>query len=233
MSEKIQNQNNRSKMDFAELRKIVRRGEGQHLEFKLKATHPEKIVRGMVALANSEGGWLLLGVDDDHHIKGVKYPLDDEFVMTKAIIAHISPPILYRLEKIPLDENPDREVLAFYINKGIVLHYFKEDPAEKKGKAYIRVADKSFKASPEMWEILKKKIKNKDVKFHYGTKEQLLLQYLAANKHITVDEFAQIAQISRQIASRTLVLLVVAKVLQIHPQESGYDFFAYDEIPER
>jgi len=217
-------------MDFAELRKIVRQGEGQHLEFKLKATHPEKIVRGMVALANSEGGWLLLGVDDNRDIKGVKFPLDDEFVMLKAIGEYTSPPLRYRLDKIPLDENPDREVLAFYIAKGTVLHYFKELPTDKKGRAYIRIGDKSFKASKEMWEILKKKIKNKDVGFSYGEKEQLLLQYLEVHKQITVETFATVAHISLGLASRTLVILTVAQLLQIHPHENGQDYFEFNVI---
>lgn len=219
-------------MDFEELRKLVKQGEGQRVEFKLKATHPEKIVRGMVALANSEGGWLFLGVGDDRLIKGVKFPADDEFVMAKAIGEYASPPLRYRLEKIPIDENPDREVLAFYIAKGSELHYFKETPQERRGKAYIRIADKSFKASPEMWEVLKYRIKNKSVKFHYGDNERILLQYLEKNKHITVDEFATLAQIPRPKASRTLILLVVARVLKIYPQESGQDFFEFNEDVE-
>jgi predicted HTH transcriptional regulator len=216
-------------MDFEELRKLVKQGEGQHTEFKLKATHPEKIVRGMVALANSEGGWLFLGVDDTKIIKGVKFPLDDEFVMIKAIGEYASPPLRYKLDKIPIEENPDREVLAFYIPKASELHYFKENPTDRKGKAYIRIGDKSFKASPEMWEILKYRIKNKAINIRYGDKERTLLQYLEQNKHITVDEFAKIAQIPRLRASRTLVTLVVANVLKIHPQENGQDFFEYNE----
>jgi predicted HTH transcriptional regulator len=149
--------------------------------------------------------------------------------MVKAIGEYASPPLRYKLEKIPLEENPDREVLAFYIPKAHELHYFKENPADRKGKAYIRIADKSFKASPEMWEVLKHRVKNKAIKFRYGDKERALLQYLEQNKHITVDEFATIAQIPRLRASRTLVVLVVADVLKIHPQENGQDFFEYNE----
>ncbi|MDZ7649627.1 MAG: ATP-binding protein [Cytophagales bacterium] len=48
-----------------------------HLEFKRKAAYPEKIVRELIAFANTEGGTLLVGVDDDKSIPGVKYP-DEE-----------------------------------------------------------------------------------------------------------------------------------------------------------
>lgn len=57
-----------------QLRRLVMEGEGQHLEFKRKVSHPEKIVREMIAFANSEGGTILIGVDDDGLLAGVKYP---------------------------------------------------------------------------------------------------------------------------------------------------------------
>ena len=47
------------------LRRLVSQGEGQHLEFKRKASYPDKIVRELIAFANSQGGTLLVGVDDD------------------------------------------------------------------------------------------------------------------------------------------------------------------------
>jgi predicted HTH transcriptional regulator len=43
-------------MDLKELKTLVKRGEGANLEFKLKASHPEKIVREVVAFANTDGG---------------------------------------------------------------------------------------------------------------------------------------------------------------------------------
>jgi predicted HTH transcriptional regulator len=49
---------------------LVRKGEGATLEFKLKSNHPEKIVREVVAFANSQGGLLLIGVGDDKSIPG-------------------------------------------------------------------------------------------------------------------------------------------------------------------
>ncbi|MFM8913049.1 MAG: helix-turn-helix domain-containing protein, partial [Flammeovirgaceae bacterium] len=57
-----------------ELKKLVFEGEGLQLEFKRKASYPEKIVRDLIAFANTEGGTLLVGVDDDKTIPGVKYP---------------------------------------------------------------------------------------------------------------------------------------------------------------
>ncbi|MCK5704374.1 MAG: ATP-binding protein, partial [Cyclobacteriaceae bacterium] len=72
-------------MKLPELEYLVRNGEGQLLEFKLKASFPEKIVKEMVAFANSNGGQLLIGVDDDGRISGLKFAEEDKFVIEKAI----------------------------------------------------------------------------------------------------------------------------------------------------
>lgn len=221
-------------MDYRELRKLVRQGEGLSLEFKLKANHPEKIVREVVAFANTEGGMLLIGVDDDRGIKGLKFAEEDEYVLIKAFHDHCYPRIRYTLDKITVED--DREVLAFTIPKSSQLHYVIDEPDSRKGRAYIRLGDKSVKASSEMRQILRGKKKKRDIKFTFGDKERILMQYLENHHRITVAQFSQTAKIPRRVASRTLVLLVLAKVLEIKPnvQEDSFEFiepeFSWDNI---
>ncbi len=214
-------------MDFKMLRELVKQGEGKRLEFKLKSNHPEKIVREIVAFANSDGGWLLVGVGDDKTIKGLKYAEEDEYLLVCAIEKYIYPQIEYTVQYIAVGD--EREVLAFNIptspNRPHSLLQEADSttvpiktPTQPK-KVYVRVADKSVQASWEVKEILRRSKKNQDIKFQYGQKEQTLMQYLGQNGQITVDVFAQIAQISRKQASKTLVLLVLANVLKIHPDE--------------
>lgn len=208
-------------MDLKDLKTLVRQGEGLHLEFKLKANHPEKILKEFVAFANSEGGILLVGVNDDKTIEGLKFPIEDEYILTKAVQENCFPPIAYTLERLVVDN--DREVLIFTIPKSDTApHYTLESlhyNQEKEKKTYIRVADKCIQASKEMKEIIKKRKKEKNFKFNYGNKEKILMQYLQQHPSITIDEFSKTAQISKRIASQTLVLLVLANVLRILPQE--------------
>ncbi|MCC6835531.1 MAG: ATP-binding protein, partial [Cytophagales bacterium] len=70
--------------NFFTIKKLALEGEGLHLEFKRKAAHPEKIVRELIAFANTAGGTLLIGVDDDGSIPGVKYPDEEIHVVTEA-----------------------------------------------------------------------------------------------------------------------------------------------------
>lgn len=204
--------------ELKDLRQLVRQGEGQQLEFKLKSNHPDKIMKEVVAFANSEGGKLLIGVADNKELIGLKYPDEDEYIISKSIEKFIFPEVNYKLQKIRLDN--EKEILIYDIlaseNKPHCLD-LKGIPDER--KIFVRSADKSIQASKEVKEILKGKKKDKGYKFAYGEKENLLMKYLDSNKEITVTKFSEIAEIPKKIASRTLVLLVLAGVLKVNPSE--------------
>jgi predicted HTH transcriptional regulator len=225
-------------MDYKALRELVRQGEGKNLEFKLKTNHPEKIVREIVAFANTDGGRLLVGIGDDRSIKGLKYVDEDEYLMVRAIEKYCSEGIEYEIDRIPVGD--ERDVLVFTVfpsqkrphyvlqetenqhtnatfsNKKFVPQ--KHAPALVK-KTYVRVADKSVQASWEMREILRRKNNERNIRFNYGEKEKKLMQHLDQHKSVTVDVFANVAGIPRNLASKTLVLLVLANVLEVHPDE--------------
>lgn len=201
------------------MKALVKQGEGIQIEFKLKAAHPDKIVREIVAFANSQGGTLLVGISDDQQIKGVKFVDEEEYILTKAIAAYCVPPIPYRLHRIPIGD--ERHVLALFIpSSDQKPHYVRQDVQQQTGKAYIRVADKSIQASKEVREVLKGERKQRNIRFQYGDKEKMLMQYLGKHQAITVSQFMEVAHIPRHIASRTLVLLVLAHVLKIQPHET-------------
>ncbi len=212
-----------SRIDLRELKELVRHGENKYVEFKLKTTHPEKIVREMVAFANTDGGRLIVGVADDKILKGLKFPDEDEFILQRAIEKYIYPAIDYSLHRLTVEG--EREVLIYTIPKSpFKPHYVDLDGVLENRRAYVRVADRSVQASREMREILKGERKGLNIRFQYGEKEKTLMKYLADNQQITVETYATIANISRKIASRTLVVLVLANVLKVQPHEMQ-DFF--------
>lgn len=55
----------------AELMTLVRGGEDTYLELKVKLSNPEKIAQGIVALANTGGGLIVFGVNDNLRVEGV------------------------------------------------------------------------------------------------------------------------------------------------------------------
>lgn len=212
-------------LDLKTVKNLVRQGEGLHIEFKLKTNHPEKIVREIAAFANTEGGKLFIGVSDSKELIGLKYSDEDDFLLSRAIERNISPEIDYDLHRVRLDNG--KEILVYDVKSSTNKpHYVKVD--EQTSKVYVRVKDRSIQASKEVREILKGEKKNRNIKFHFGDKERLLMQHLHTFEKITLAQFSEIANIPPRVASRTLVLLTLANVLKIQPNEES-DFYSMAE----
>lgn len=207
-------------MTLQDVRLLAAKGEGLRIEFKKKATFPEKIVRELIAFANTSGGELLIGVDDDGTVSGQRYIEEEVFVMEKAIRELVFPRLEYELFSIKINEKKGVAVYKVPVSSQRP-HYIKE---KDKKRAFIRVADRSVQASKEVWEILRRGRNPRDMVFTYGRKEEILMKALGESGRITLHEFAGLANLPRFLASKTLVRLVLANVLQIHPQESE-DFF--------
>jgi len=221
----IQNPNlHSSKMTLQEIHKIAKQGEGLKVEFKKKAAFPEKIVRELIALANTEGGYLLIGVDDDGTVSGQRFIEEEVFVMEKAISDFIKPKLEYQLHILKL--NQKKGIAVFSISKSENRpHFLMED---NRKKAFVRVKDRSIQASREMWEILRRGRIPKDMVFTYGEKENILIKTLHDKGRITLKEFQDLAKLPRFMASKTLVRLVLANVIRIVPQEME-DFYTLKE----
>jgi predicted HTH transcriptional regulator len=204
--------------ELKDLKNLVKKGEGMFTEFKLKSNHPEKIVREVVAFANTQGGKLIIGIADNKELKGLKYPDEDEYIISKSIEKYIFPAVSYTVARVRLEN--ELEVLIYDIQESqIKPHFLIVDGTTEERKVYVRKEDKSIQASKELKEVLKGQSKGKSYKFMYGEKENLLIKYLDLHQQITVEKYAEIAQIPMKTASRTLVLLVLAGLLRINAGE--------------
>lgn len=200
-----------------ELKFLVSQGEGSSLEFKRKATFPEKIIQEMIAFANSKGGIVLIGIGDDGSLPGLKHPEDESHVIREAL-KKVKPYLHHQITIIPIGNK--RTVIQYVIPESKCKpHYVLTENKTK--ESFVRVDDKCIKASRELREIVKRKQRMKDIRFQYGEHEKFLMQYLDEKKAITLREFVALSGLSRLYASRKLILLVLANVLRITPHEKG------------
>jgi predicted HTH transcriptional regulator len=203
------------------LKKLVAQGESATLEFKRKASYPEKIIAEMVAFANTQGGTLLVGVSDEGHLSGLKFPDEEAFAIRAALKKYCRPGIPYKEQLIPLTEN--KFILSYEIfPSNRKPHYVVHGPAKR--ECFVRVADKSIKASREIEEIIRRRQHKSGVKFTYGDHERMLVQYLSVHAHITLPMVMELTHLKRYDASRKLVLLVLANVLKVSPHEKGDEY---------
>jgi len=203
------------------LRRLARQGEGTHLEFKRKVSHPDKVIREMVAFANTGGGTLLIGVDDDGRIPGVKFPEEELVVLKKALQQRCRPPLTFEEQFIPVSAH------RFVVQVEIPVSPRRPHVVVFDGRkeCYVRVRDMSVKASREMQEIVRRMKKPRDIRFIFGSHEKQLMEYLEERGSITLQQFRALAKLNRFNAAKKLILLVLAGVLRVEPTEKG-DFYS-------
>lgn len=127
-----------------ELLEIIANGENSGVEFKRDDIRPEQLAKEVVALANFQGGKVLLGVEDDGSVSGVQRDNLEEWVMN-VVQDKIHPMLLPFYEEIKVDDTKVVAVLSFTqgISKPyVVRHNGKED-------IYIRVGSTSRLATRE------------------------------------------------------------------------------------
>ena len=203
-------------MTLKQLNRIAEQGENQRVEFKKKVDFPEKVIKEVVAFANTEGGNLFIGIEDDGMVSGLKYPDEETYSLNNAIDSMCKPKINYEFYNISISKK--RSVLHYKIfSNGVKPHIVISDSGES--NTYIRVADKSIKASQEVRAIIGGRNHPKDIKFTYGDNESILMHHIRDNGTITLNQFIKKTGLSRRKASQILVTLVLVNVLTIEPGE--------------
>lgn len=128
----------------AELLELLSNGEGSGTEFKRDDLSPQDLAKALVAMANSRGGRVLLGVEDVGSISGVQRADIDEWVLTIAR-DKVRPPLIPHVERLR-DIEPGRDVLVVTIDAGYAVHARWHHNTLT---YYIRVGRQSREASTE------------------------------------------------------------------------------------
>jgi predicted HTH transcriptional regulator len=214
------------KLRRRELLDIIEGGENLQTEFKLRFSTSEKIAKEIMAFANTSGGIIIFGVDDNKQVIGVQSEKEEAELFRNAAEEFCEPPVQYEIDYVVFD---GKELVIASVpesdQKPHRLQDFKDFDINS-ATVYMRVNDKSIQASKEMIRILRaERHKNELYKYSIGNIEKVVFAYLENNEAITVKQLSEEANISGRRASRALVTLVRAGVLLIHTKESGEDFF--------
>jgi len=214
-------------MRYRELLELIEEGENIQCEFKRKFSTPEKIAREMIAFANTKGGYLLFGVDDDKKIFGVESEKETSELVKDTALNYCQPPLDYSIQ---YKEIESKEIVIISIpesnNKPHRIQDYKSDLDINSAIVTIRVNDKSVQASKEMIRILRAQTNQSALKkYLIGPNEKSVFEYRANNERLYVKELSKLVNISERRASRTLVKMVRANLLMIHTKDNGEEFF--------
>jgi ATP-dependent DNA helicase RecG len=124
-----------------ELMRLVRGGEDTYLELKVKLSNTEKIAQEIVALANTGGGVIVFGVNDQMRVEG----LDDAEAVQDELVRicreELQPPLVPFLDRIAFDNG--RRIVALDV-EGKRRPYRTRD-----GRFYIRIGSEKREATRE------------------------------------------------------------------------------------
>ncbi len=212
-----------SDMSKKDLQNLISMGEGTYLEFKQRIASPEKIAREIAAFANTKGGTILIGVDDKGEITGVEGYLEEEFWLNQAVNELCIPAVNIDIELLHTGKT---DVLIVKVPEA------KKKPVYLKGKkkrlVLMRVQDENVEASDERIEIMKNSSSSDGVTFEYGKNEQSLFRFLNEYSDITVERFSRLIHVTSFRASRILVDLVSAGVLDVFIKD-GIEHYTFSK----
>ncbi|MGI6370286.1 MAG: ATP-binding protein [Ignavibacteria bacterium] len=208
------------------LLELIENGESNSVEFKRKGTAPEKLSKEICAFANTKGGFLIIGVDDDRKLIGVKSEKTEIDLIETACQFYINPVPSYEIDVIQL---LSVDVVIAHIPQSMKKpHKVKLFDAERKKtywRAYIRYGENSVIASREMTNLMAFLVDDKPIKnISIGKTEKILFEHLEKNSRTNVKEFSKIANISRRRAERILIQMVRLGLLIIH-NDTKQDYF--------
>src|SRR5205807_1955862 len=129
-----------------ELMRLVRGGEDTYLELKVKLSNPERIAQGIVALANTGGGVIVFGVNDQMRVEGIDHPEEVQDELVRICREEVVPPLIPFIDRLAFDNG--RRIVALDVN-GKRRPYRTRD-----GRFFVRIGAEKREASPEELSVL-------------------------------------------------------------------------------
>ena len=131
------------------LESILAQPEGKRLEYKRDLSSPASVLRSLVAFANSAGGTMVIGVDDDRSVRGLADPLAVEQRLVNLMSDSITPRLV-----------PQVDIIRWRSTNVIVVtvHLSPSRPHRiiADGSVYVRLGASNRKADPELIEEMQR-----------------------------------------------------------------------------
>jgi ATP-dependent DNA helicase RecG len=138
-----------------ELMRMVRGGEDTYLELKVKLSNSERIAQGICALANTGGGIIVFGVNDQLRVEGVDHPEEVQDELVRICREEILPPLVPFIDRLSFDNG--RRIVALDVQG-------KQRPSRtREGRFFVRIGAEKREATDSELSALLEETKP----FHY------------------------------------------------------------------
>lgn len=115
------------------------------MDFKRDLSSPKSVLKDIVAFANTTGGTVVIGLDDDGSVVGVADPLREEERLSSSISDGIEPQLLPEIYAVSYGE---QELLVVDVAHHPAPFHLRADGPDR--GVYVRLGSTSRRAEPEM-----------------------------------------------------------------------------------
>lgn len=184
-----------------------------------------KIARSLASFANSKGGKLLIGVQDNGSISGITSE-EEFFMIEKAATNYCIPEVSFTSKEWRITR---KRILEINIGKSTTAPHRAPDH-NGEFKAYIRVNDQNKLANGIQMKIWHKINSDKDINFVYSEKAKELLKMLNENNSLLLKQITSTVKLSRFKIENMLAELIIMKVIKMTITESVTSFSLKDPL---
>lgn len=129
------------------VKNLINSTENKTLDFKLKVTSTSKIARSLAAMANTEGGILIIGINDQKKVIGIDLN-EERFMIDQANEKYCTPKVSISMHDFQWKDeeskktNAEKWILLVEVKKSEGPTIYCEDKSGIKRK-YIRIEDQN------------------------------------------------------------------------------------------
>jgi ATP-dependent DNA helicase RecG len=132
-----------------QLEVLLAQPEGKRLEYKRDLSSPGPVLRSLTAFANSAGGTMVIGVDDDRSVRGLADPMAVEHRLVNLISDSIAPKLVPEIDIVRW-RSTNLIIVTVHLS-GSRPHRILSDDS-----VYVRLGASNRRADPELIEEMRR-----------------------------------------------------------------------------
>jgi len=198
---------------------LIAQGEHQQQDFKFEISDIGKIAKTLSAFANTDGGRLLIGVKDNGKIAGVRSE-EEQYMIEAAAQVYCRPEVSCQMQSYTIE---GRTVLIATIGKSAHRPVYAKDESGKY-LAYVRVKDENILATPVHLHLWRMGDSPKGELLEFTDREQTLLELMATDNGLTLNQYCKRAHLPRPACFRLLAKFIRYGIIDMVFEEHQFRF---------
>jgi len=205
------------------LKETIRSGENTRVEFKKTLSKLEKIAKTLVSFANTKGGTLLIGIQDDKQIIGISDAEEELYMLEQANLFYCNPPVEF---------STSEELVS---GKSVLVIEIKESQNKPHRSLsgngdwllYVRTEDQCMVASDLVAKAFEFQKYEREAMVRSKSEtnnEKALFGFLDRKRRITLKDYAKLINVSKRRAYSILIRLTLSGKLFMHDLEQTLFF---------